>query len=84
MDSAIKDQIAGVVTFGDTQFRADKGVIPNFPAEKLKVFCDPLGHDTVCDGVLTAAVLAPHLSYGRNAVEGAQFLIGKANAVLGK
>jgi cutinase len=81
LSSAVKNQIAGVVTFGDTQNRADNGQIPNFPRDKLKVFCGNLVRDTVCDGNLAGAVLAPHLSYGQNAVEAGQFLINKVNAV---
>ncbi|KAJ4303534.1 hypothetical protein N0V90_002430 [Kalmusia sp. IMI 367209] len=84
LSSAVMNQIAGVVTFGDTQNRADGGRIPNFPTNKLKVFCGTLVHDTVCDGNLSAAVLAPHLSYGANAQEAGQFLISKANAALKK
>jgi cutinase len=77
----VKNQIAGVVTFGDTQARADNQQIPNFPRDKLKIFCGGLVRDTVCDGNLAAAILAPHLSYGRDAPEAAQYLIGKVNAV---
>jgi cutinase len=69
----VKNQIAGVVTFGDTQARADNQQIPNFPRGLVR--------DTVCDGNLAAAILAPHLSYGRDAPEAAQYLIGKVNAV---
>jgi cutinase len=81
LSSTVKDQIAAVVTFGDTQKRADKEQIPNFPKEKLKIFCGGLVHDTVCDGLLTNAVLPPHLSYGTDAKEAGQFLIGKIDAV---
>ena len=52
----IMNQIAGVVTFGDTQSRKDGGKIPNFPSDKIKIFCGGAIHDTVCDGVLSAAV----------------------------
>ncbi|ORY01568.1 cutinase [Clohesyomyces aquaticus] len=77
---AVKDQIVGVVTFGDTQKTKDKGVIPNFPADKLKIFCAG-GTDTVCLGNLAAAVLPPHLSYTVNADEAGRFLIGKVGSV---
>ena len=81
LSAAVKDQIAGVVTFGDTQNRADGGRIPNFPQNKLKVFCgSALARDSVCDGNLGGAVLLPHLSYGSDAGEAGDFLIGKANA----
>ncbi|KAE9575391.1 putative cutinase 1 [Colletotrichum fructicola] len=83
LPEAQKNQIAGVVTFGDTQFRADNGQIPNFPKDKIKIICAANPRDTVCDGNLSAAVLAPHLSYGANAGEGADFLISKIKAVQG-
>ncbi|KAF6824065.1 cutinase precursor [Colletotrichum plurivorum] len=83
LPAAQKDRIAGVVTFGDTQFRADNGQIPNYPKDNIKIICAENPRDTVCDGNLGAAVLAPHLSYGRNAKEGADFLIGKIRGVLG-
>jgi cutinase len=76
------DQIKGVVTFGDTQNRRDNGQIPNLPKDKIKIFCgSALARDTVCDGNLAGAVLAPHLSYGRDAREAGEFLIGKAGNV---
>ncbi|KNG45793.1 carbohydrate esterase family 5 protein [Stemphylium lycopersici] len=81
LSQSVKDQIAGVVTFGDTQARADNQQIPNFPRTKLQIFCGGVIRDTVCDGNLAGAVLAPHLSYGRDAGEAGRFLIGKINAV---
>lgn len=80
LPQAQKDRIAGVVTFGDTQARIDNGQIPNFPRDKVKIICASLPRDTVCDGILTAAVLPPHLSYGLNADEGADFLARKIRA----
>ena len=62
LSTGVKDQIAGLVTFGDTQARADNRQIPNFPRDKLKIFCGGILRDTVCDGNLARAVLAPHLS----------------------
>ncbi|KAI4941017.1 hypothetical protein J4E91_011010 [Alternaria rosae] len=81
LSTSVKDQIAGVVTFGDTQNRRDNQQIPNFPRDKLQIFCGGLVRDTVCDGNLAAAVLLPHLSYGDDAEEAGEFLIGKINAV---
>jgi cutinase len=83
LSEAVKTQIAGVVTFGDTQARRDNQQIPNFPRDKLKIFCGGAVRDTVCDGNLAGAVLLPHLSYGRDAGEAGKFLIGKINAVRG-
>lgn len=48
--AAVKAQIAAVVTFGDTQNQADNGQIPNFPRDKIRVFCGGLTRDRVCDG----------------------------------
>ncbi|EKJ79092.1 hypothetical protein FPSE_00693 [Fusarium pseudograminearum CS3096] len=78
-----QDRIAGVIMFGDTQNRADGGQIPNFDQAKTEIICASAPRDTVCDGILTSAVLPPHLSYGRNAKEGADFLIGQVRGVLG-
>jgi cutinase len=83
LSTSVKNQIAGVVTFGDTQARRDNQQIPNFPRDKLQIFCGGAVRDTVCDGNLAAAVLLPHLSYGGDAEEAGKFLIGKINAVRG-
>jgi cutinase len=77
IEDGIKQKIAAAVCFGDTQWRRDGGRIPNFPTNKYKVFCGGLVRDTVCDGNLAAAVLAPHLSYGSDADEAADFLASK-------
>jgi cutinase len=77
IEQVIKDKIAGAVCFGDTQWRADGGRIPNFPQDRYKVFCGGIIRDTVCDGNLAAAVLAPHLSYGSDAGAAADFLLSK-------
>ncbi|KAI8633560.1 cutinase [Xylariaceae sp. FL1651] len=73
MPQAIKDKIKGVVLFGDTQKTAEGSQIRGFPTSKTDFFCDN-GLDQVCNGVLSAAVLAPHLSYGLNAVEAGNWL----------
>lgn len=66
----VQDQIAGVVLYGDTQKQQDDDQIPNFPANKVKIICQP--GDAVCLGSL---VITPaHLTYGRRADEGVQFL----------
>lgn len=83
LSSVVKDQIAGVVLFGDTQKRADNDQIPNFPKDKIKIFCGVANSDTVCLGNLAGAVLVPHLSYGIDAAEAGRFLIGKINTVRG-
>ena len=77
IEEEIKDKIKAAVCFGDTQFRRDDGQIPNFPQDRYKVFCGGLVRDTVCDGNLAGAVLAPHLGYGSDAPEAAEFLASK-------
>jgi cutinase len=72
----VKDQIAGVVTYGDTQNRQDHGQIDNFPRDKLLIICNP--GDAVCDGTLL--ILPPHLLYGARAPQGAAFLAQKIRA----
>ena len=59
LSSAIQSQIWGVVTFGDTRNKQDKGQIPNFPKNKIKIFCAPL--DVLC---LNLDLISPtHFSY---------------------
>jgi cutinase len=69
----VKDKIKAVVLFGDTQKLIDGNQIKGFPTSKTKFFCQG-GLDQVCNGVLSAAVLTPHLSYGINAVEAGNWL----------
>ena len=76
MPAAIKDQIAGVVTFGDTQNQQDKGQINGFDRAKTKVICN--AGDAVCVGTLT--ILPPHLDYTRRAGEAVDFLVGKVQS----
>lgn len=70
LDTAVQDQIAGVVLYGDTQKQQDNDQIPNFPANKVQIICQ-VG-DAVCRGTLT--VLPAHLTYGARADEGVEFL----------
>jgi cutinase len=80
LDASVQDQIAGVVTFGDTQNQQDNGQINNFPANKLKVICND--GDAVCRGTLT--ILPAHLDYTRRADEAVDFLVAKANGAAAK
>nr|Q96UT0.1 RecName: Full=Cutinase 2; AltName: Full=Cutin hydrolase 2; Flags: Precursor [Fusarium vanettenii]AAL18696.1 cutinase 2 [Fusarium haematococcum] len=80
LDSAIRDKIAGTVLFGYTKNLQNHGRIPNFPADRTKVFCNT--GDLVCTGSLIIA--APHLTYGPDARGPApEFLIEKVRAVRG-
>ncbi|KAI0404735.1 cutinase [Xylaria palmicola] len=76
MPQNIKDKIKGIVLFGDTQKRVDGDQVPGYPQAQTKFFCQN-GLDQVCNGVLTAAVLPPHLSYGINAVEAGDWLVSQ-------
>jgi len=73
----VKSKIAGVVLFGYTKNGQTKGTIPNFPTEKLKVFCTK--SDGVCWGNL---VVSPgHFAYVMNGdgTSATQFLVSKIN-----
>ncbi|KAI0168057.1 cutinase [Pestalotiopsis sp. NC0098] len=67
LSSSIQDQVKGVVLFGYTQNQQNNGGIPNFPADKLKVYCGAT--DEVCKGTL---FIAPdHFSYTDDALTSA-------------
>jgi cutinase len=72
----VQDKIAGVVLFGDTQNRQDNGQIPNFPREKVTIFCNR--GDLVCSGQLV--VTAAHLAYQGDTRPAAQFLAQQVRA----
>lgn len=59
LSKKIKDRIAGVALFGDTRNKQDNGMIPNFPKERAKVWCNQ--GDGVCGGQLN--VNQAHMSY---------------------
>lgn len=77
LDASVKDKIAGVVLYGDTQKQQDNDQIPNFPADKVKIICQ-VG-DAVCRGQLL--VLPAHLTYGTRADEGIDFLVSQVKAM---
>jgi Cutinase len=70
LSADIKSRIAGVVLYGDTRNKQDRGRIPNFPADKVKVFCNK--NDGVCGGMLV--VNGGHLAYAGQIGAGASFL----------
>jgi cutinase len=72
-----KNRIAGVVLFGYTKNGQTKGTIPNYPTERLKVFCTK--GDGVCWGQLN--VSGGHFAYMGNGdgTAATSFLVSKAN-----
>lgn len=72
----VKDKIAGIVTYGDTQNQQDNGQIRNFPREKVRVICNT--GDLVCRGTLT--ILPAHLDYVRRVPEAVSFLSSRIRA----
>lgn len=76
LSTAVKNQIAGIVLFGDTRNQQDGGRIPNFDRAKTRIICAP--GDLVCSGTLI--ITAAHLSYGDDTDDAANFLIGRIGA----
>lgn len=77
LSSTVKDQIKGVVLFGYTQNAQNNGGIPNFPSNKLKVYCGAT--DAVCYGTLF--ILPDHFSYTDESLnEAPTFLEQQINA----
>ena len=75
--TTVRNQIVGTVLFGYTKNLQNLGRIPNYPADRLEVFC-AVG-DLVCDGTLV--ITAAHLSYSDEAAsEAPRFLASKIGA----
>ncbi|KAM7184531.1 family 5 putative carbohydrate esterase [Naviculisporaceae sp. PSN 640] len=72
--ATIREQIKGVVLFGWTKNEQNNGRIPNYPVDRLRVYCE--SGDLVCNGTLI--VLPAHLTYGDEAAGPApEWLISK-------
>lgn len=72
----VKDQIAGVVLYGNTRNRQEGGKIPGFPSENAKTYCNI--SDGVCGGALV--VTAGHLTYTRDVDDAVQWLSERVTA----
>ncbi|KAI7237760.1 hypothetical protein KC330_g3009 [Hortaea werneckii] len=73
LSTTIKNQIAGVVLYGNTRNAQENGKIPNFPNDRVETICALT--DGVCYGTLT--VTAGHLSYGDDVGDAVDFLSGR-------
>ncbi|KAF1922367.1 carbohydrate esterase family 5 protein [Didymella exigua CBS 183.55] len=75
--AAVRNQAIGTVLFGYTQNKQNDGGIPNYPSDRLKVFC--ADGDLVCDGTLL--ITSAHFSYDDDAANaGPAFLESKIGA----
>jgi len=83
LPETIKSRIAGIVLYGDTQYKQDGGKIKTFPPEKVHVFCNGYAElkgestDGVCGGGLN--VNMGHMSYSKSMAPGAAFLKTKVD-----
>lgn len=78
LPAALKSKIVAGVLFGDTHNKQDGGKVPNFPAEKTRIYCEK--SDGVCWGALN--VTNGHFVYPLNgdAEKAMAFLKSKINA----
>ncbi|KAK4646972.1 uncharacterized protein QC761_0029670 [Podospora bellae-mahoneyi] len=77
--ATIREQIKGVVLYGWTKNQQNNGKIPNYPAARLKVYCE--SGDLVCNGSLI--VLPAHGTYADEAADEApKFLISRIQCQL--
>lgn len=72
LSADVAGQIAAVVLFGNPN---GNDPVPNVDDANLEVFCN--AGDLICAG--QAVVLAPHLTYGSDTDEAAEFIAGRVN-----
>jgi len=79
----IQNKIAGGVLFGDTRNVQDRGRVPGFPKDKVKIFCPT--EDGVCLGGLVPMVTNGHFVYpwNGNGDEAVSFLKTKISGMSG-
>jgi cutinase len=79
LSSSIKNQIAGIVLFGDTRNLQEQGRIAGYPTDRTLVICN-VG-DLVCVGTL---VITPaHIGYPARVPEAVNFMAGRVSAAGG-
>jgi len=72
LSSSVRDKIKGVVLFGYTKNLQNGGKIPNYPDDRLEVYCNV--SDAVCWGTLF--ITPAHFLYTiESTVSAPQFLI---------
>jgi cutinase len=80
LSPALKNKIKGVILFGYSLNKQKNGGIPDFPKDKVEVYCHT--GDLVCDGQLQPT--PEHLNYIDEAKNDApKFLIGKLGRLEG-
>jgi cutinase len=55
LDASLKSKVAGVALFGSTLNKQYKGIIPNFPSDRAKTWCN--ASDGVCGGGLNGTLI---------------------------
>jgi cutinase len=76
LSESVKERIAGVVTFGDTQTLQDGERILGFPLDKTLIICN--AGDVICAGTLW--VVPIHFDYTRRVPEAVAFLVSRIEA----
>jgi len=71
----VRDRIAGVVTFGDTQTLQDGGRIKGYPIDKTLIICNP--GDVICSGYMWVVPVHFPIYYVNRVPEGLAFLIAR-------
>src|ERR1700753_3656127 len=81
LPAALKQKVVGGVLFGDTKNAQDKAQVPNYPKDRVQVFCAK--DDGVCWGALN--VTNGHFVYTMNGDgdKAVAFLKGKIDAYKG-